>query len=75
MYGPQGVGILFVRREVQDCIEPIIYGGGQQHNLRSGTLPVPLCVGMGAAAKCLGSEGVVEERAQLRKKQMGSCVT
>ena len=34
MYGPQGIGALFIRRGVQDCIEPLVYGGGQQRNLR-----------------------------------------
>ena len=60
MYGPQGVGVLYIRRDVQNLIEPIIYGGEQQRNLRSGTLAVPLCVGMGAAAKRLSIEGVTE---------------
>lgn len=53
MYGPQGVGALYVRRDLQSRIEPLIYGGGQQNGLRSGTLPLPLCVGMGAAAQLL----------------------
>lgn len=50
IYGPKGVGVLFARRDLHGSIEPIIYGGGQQHNLRSGTVPTPLCVGMGVAA-------------------------
>jgi len=50
MYGPKGVGALYVSRNIQNQIEPIIYGGGQQNNLRSGTVPVPLVVGMGKAA-------------------------
>jgi len=53
MYGPKGIGVLFVRRDLQSAVEPLIYGGGQQRNLRSGTLPTPLCVGMGAAAELL----------------------
>ena len=57
MYGPMGIGALYVRREIHPRIEPIIYGGGQQGNLRSGTLPLPLCVGMGEAARyCIGEE-------------------
>ncbi len=56
MYGPKGVGIIFIARALQDRIEPLIYGGGQQDGLRSGTLPVPLCVGMGAASHLLNSE-------------------
>ena len=38
MYGPQGIGALYIRRDLQPDIEPIIYGGGQQNGLRSGTL-------------------------------------
>jgi hypothetical protein len=36
IYGPKGIGILYVKRSVQKFIEPIIHGGGQQCNLRSG---------------------------------------
>ena len=43
MYGPKGIGTLYIRRELQDHIEPLIYGGGQQKALRSGTVPTPLC--------------------------------
>jgi cysteine desulfurase len=49
MYGPKGIGLLRVARDVQPIIEPLIYGGGQQHGLRSGTVPVPLVVGLGNA--------------------------
>lgn len=51
MYGPQGIGILYVRRKLQSSIEPLVYGGGQQNNIRSGTLPLALCVGIATAAK------------------------
>ena len=47
MYGPKGVGALYVRRGTR--LEGQIDGGGQEHNLRSGTLPVPLVVGFAAA--------------------------
>jgi len=47
IYGPKGIGTLFVRRGV--LIEPIIYGGGQEGNLRSGTENVSGIVGMAAA--------------------------
>lgn len=49
-YGPQGIGALYIRRGLQPMVEPIIHGGGQQNGLRSGTVPVALCVGMAAAA-------------------------
>ena len=60
MYGPQGIGALYIRREAQPGVEPIIHGGGQQNGLRSGTLPVPLCVGMATAADIILAEGADE---------------
>ena len=65
MYGPQGIGALYIRRDVQSRIEPIIYGGGQQSDLRSGTVPVPLCVGMAAAAEILQTDEAAAERKQV----------
>ena len=65
IYGPQGIGALYIRRDVQDKIEPLIYGGGQQEGLRSGTVPVPLCAGMGEAAELLCTPEASEERARL----------
>ncbi len=65
MYAPKGVGVLYIRRDLQNEIEPIVYGGGQQNGLRSGTLPTPLCVGMGAAAEFLMSEQSINLRNQL----------
>jgi cysteine desulfurase len=62
VYGPKGVGAAFLRRDLHDRVEPLIYGGGQQRNLRSGTLPTPLCVGLGAAASILqGADWAVEQ--------------
>ena len=69
MYGPKGVGAIFIAREVQDRIEPLIYGGGQQQGLRSGTVPVPLCVGMGAAAALLIGDDAEDERRELRRRR------
>jgi cysteine desulfurase len=69
MYGPQGVGALFIRRELHDRIEPLIYGGGQQRDLRSGTVPVALCVGMGAAAAFFHSDSASKERDSLRRRR------
>ncbi|KAJ2155896.1 cysteine desulfurase [Coemansia sp. RSA 552] len=50
LYGPKGVGALYVRRRPRVRLEPIITGGGQERGIRSGTVPSPLVVGMGAAA-------------------------
>ena len=69
MHGPQGIGALFIRRDLQDRIEPLVYGGGQQRELRSGTVPVALCVGMGAAAALPDKREAEEERAVLRRRR------
>ena len=65
MYGPQGIGALYVRRERQPLIEPLLYGGGQQNGLRSGTIPLPLCAGMGAAAEMLSAGEQEVERTRV----------
>ncbi|NQU72333.1 MAG: cysteine desulfurase [Rhodospirillales bacterium] len=62
MHGPMGIGALFIRRDLQDRVEPLIYGGGQQHDLRSGTVPVALCAGMAAAASLLQLDEANNER-------------
>ena len=49
IHGPKGVGFLYIRDGVR--IKPMIYGGGQQNNLRSGTENVPGVAGLGAAAR------------------------
>ncbi len=69
MYGPKGIGVIFVTRDLQDRLEPLIYGGGQQNSLRSGTVPVPLCVGMGAAADLLTGEEIGAKRTELRRRR------
>lgn len=56
IYGPKGVGALFVRRRPRVRILPMINGGGQERGLRSGTLPTPLVVGLGKAAEIARNE-------------------
>lgn len=51
LYGPKGIGAIFVARKWRSRITPLIVGGGQEGGLRSGTLPVPLCVGFGRACE------------------------
>ena len=70
MYAPKGIGALYARHELSASIEPLMYGGGQQGGLRSGTVPVPLCVGMGAAADILRRDGEAERRAVGRKRDL-----
>ncbi|MGH8235807.1 MAG: aminotransferase class V-fold PLP-dependent enzyme, partial [Steroidobacteraceae bacterium] len=49
IYGPKGIGALYVRRKPPLGIKPMIYGGGQEQGLRSGTLATHQIVGMGLA--------------------------
>lgn len=51
MYGPVGVGALFISSAAEHRPEPIFSGGSQERGLRPGTLPVPLIVGFGEAAR------------------------
>jgi len=60
MYGPKGVGALYVRRRPRMRLAPLFSGGGQERGLRSGTLPAPLLVGMGEAARIAASEGLLD---------------
>jgi cysteine desulfurase len=64
MYGPKGVGALWVRRKPRVRIDPIIDGGGHERGMRSGTLNVPSIVGFGKAAELCKAE-MVEESARL----------
>jgi len=67
MYGPKGVGALFVRRRnPRVLLAPIIDGGGHERGMRSGTLNVPGIVGFGKAAELCKQEMAVEGE-RLRK--------
>jgi cysteine desulfurase len=68
IYGPKGIGALYVRRKPRVRLVPLIVGGGQERGFRSGTLPTPLCVGLGEAAEiCLNEMG--DEAKRLKKLQ------
>ena len=56
IYGPKGIGALYVRRRPRVRLVPLIDGGGQERGLRSGTLPTPLCVGFGKACALAAAE-------------------
>ena len=61
IYGPKGVGALYVRRKGPRVrIAPQMDGGGHERGMRSGTLPVPLIVGFGRAAEICG-ESMAED--------------
>ncbi|MBR0672919.1 cysteine desulfurase family protein [Neoroseomonas soli] len=60
IYGPKGIGALYVRRRPRVRIAPLFSGGGQERGLRSGTLPAPLVVGFGEAARIAAIEGMLD---------------
>ena len=64
MYGPKGIGALYVRRRPRVRLEPLFSGGGQERGIRSGTLPTFLCVGIGAAA-AVAEQDMLAERERL----------
>ncbi len=62
IYGPMGVGALFVGRNPRVRLNAMIHGGGQERGMRSGTLPMPLIVGIGEAARIAKAEMVSDEK-------------
>jgi cysteine desulfurase len=68
IYGPKGIGALYVRRKPRVRLVPLIVGGGQERGFRSGTLPTPLCVGLGEAAEICMKE-MAGEAVRIKKLQ------
>ena len=64
LYGPKGIGALYVRRKPRVRLEAIIHGGGHERGMRSGTLPVHQIVGMGEAYR-IAKEEMADEMARL----------
>ncbi|GAB6967757.1 IscS subfamily cysteine desulfurase [Komagataeibacter kakiaceti JCM 25156] len=74
LYGPKGVGALYVRRRPRVRLAPLFSGGGQERGLRSGTLPAPLVIGFGAACRIARAEGTAERArvARLRDRLLAA---
>jgi cysteine desulfurase len=70
LYGPQGIGALYVRPSARPRLRPILFGGGQERGLRPGTLPLHQIVGFGAACELAGRylESEPARLAQLRDR-------
>ncbi len=60
LYAPMGIGVLYVRRRPRVRLVAMINGGGQERGMRSGTLPTPLCVGLGEACAIAEREMAAE---------------
>jgi cysteine desulfurase len=66
IYGPKGIGAMYVRRRPRIRLEPLFSGGGQERGFRSGTLPTPLVVGLGEAAAIAKAE-MAQDEAHVRR--------
>ncbi len=70
IYGPKGIGALYVRRkDPRVRLDAIIDGGGHERGMRSGTLPVPLIVGLGLACELARKEMAVESPRMLALRE------
>lgn len=75
-YGPKGIGALFVRRRPRVRVVAQINGGGQERGMRSGTLPTPLCVGLGEACAIAEKEmGAEAERLRMMRDRFYKAIT
>jgi len=66
IYGPKGIGALYVRSKPRVKIDPLIEGGGQEHGARSGTLNVPGIVGLGMACEIARTDMVADGERLMR---------
>ena len=71
IYGPKGIGALYVRRKPRVRLEPQMHGGGHERGMRSGTLPTHQIVGMGSAFEIAHKEMATEnERVRMLRDRM-----
>ncbi|KTD39352.1 cysteine desulfurase NifS [Legionella nautarum] len=69
IYGPKGIGALYVRHKPRVRLQPLSFGGGHEGGLRSGTLPTHQIVGLGEAFAIAEAERIDEQAAILRLRQ------
>jgi len=74
IYGPKGIGALYVRRKPRVRLEAQMHGGGHERGMRSGTLPTHQCVGMGEAFRLAKAEmaGEIERIRMLRDRLLNA---
>lgn len=78
IYGPKGIGALFISKNLCKInknptrirLTPLFSGGGQERNFRSGTLPTPLCIGLGEAAKIAKEEMHIDYEHAIKMRNM-----
>lgn len=76
LYGPMGIGVLYVRRRPRVRLKALITGGGQERGMRSGTLPTPLVVGIGeACAICAKDMGADNEHIRRLSERLHAGLT
>lgn len=66
IYGPKGIGALYLRRKPRVRLKSLFSGGGQERGIRSGTNPTPLIVGLGVAAEIAKNE-MAQDSARIKK--------
>lgn len=64
LYGPKGIGVLYVRREPPLHLHPLIHGGGHEMGMRSGTLPTHQIIGLAEASKLMQAD-MQQEQARM----------
>ena len=77
IYGPKGIGALYISNNIKNTLRPLMSGGGQEMNLRSGTLSPALCVGLGEACKDLieNREKYVQHFKELKSALLSGLIT
>lgn len=73
IYGPKGIGALFIRDARNSDIVPLIHGGGQENGLRGGTHPTPLIVGLAAAVESFPRLPTIERNTILARLGQYGC--
>ena len=66
IYGPKGIGAIYIKNSCLNKIKPIMYGGNQEKNIRPGTIPTPLIVGFGKACS-IANKLMIEESKKILK--------
>ena len=72
LYGPKGIGALYVRHGARGPLQPLLFGGGQERGLRPGTLPVHQIAGFGAACE-LSRRALPAEEARASRRCASGC--